>query len=115
MEFGRRYLWALARGQEEAEETLDPTQSLITAFFPVITPSPTATDDPTSARIRRASHRAVAQFWCLLLDSVALNSVPKGWGAVPPDHPFIGVQQAEGEKATLQLNLPPSIVWEDDT
>ena len=115
MEFGRRYLWALARGQEEAEETLDPTQSLITAFFPVITPSPTATDDLTSARIRRASHRAVAQFWCLLLDFVALNSVPKGWGAVPPDHPFIGVQQAEGEKATLQLNLPPSIVWEDDT
>ena len=39
----------------------------------------------------------------------------KGWGAVPPDHPFIGTQQAEGEKTTLKLNLPPSIVWEDDT
>ena len=98
MEFGRRYLWALARSQEETEEMVDPTQSLIIAFFPVIPPSPMATEDPTSARISRASHRAVAQFRCLLLDFVTLNSIPMGWGAGPPDHPFIGVQQGEGRR-----------------
>ena len=53
MGFGRRYLWALALGiggQEEAVKMLDPTQSLITAFPPVIT-TPSPTEDPMLLKI----------------------------------------------------------------
>ena len=64
MDWGRRYLWALTRQSEEAEELLDPTQTLITAFFPAVTPPvtqpPAATaEDQRADRVQRASHRAV--------------------------------------------------------
>ena len=113
MGFGHRFLWALHRGQEEQEELLDPTQSLITAFFPpVVSQSSQPPEDPTSALVRRASHRAVALFWSHLVEFVSLAHVPKGWTAVSATHPFIGVLK-EGERASLQLNLPPDVLWED--
>ena len=62
--------------------------------------------------VRRASHRAVALFWSYLVEFVALATVPKGWTAVSATHPFIGVLQEEGH-ASLQLNLPPGILWEN--
>jgi hypothetical protein len=113
MGFGHRFLWALHRGQEEQEELLDPTQSLITAFFPPVVPqSSQPPEDPTSALVRRASHRAVALFWSHLVEFVSLAHVPKGWTAVSATHPFIGVLK-EGGRASLQLNLPPDVLWED--
>ena len=112
MAFGHRFLWALQRGQEDQEALLDPTQTLITAFFPVATPPSQPPEDPTSVLVRRASHRAVAVFWSHLVEFVALAKVPKGWTAVPPTHPFIGVLQEE-EHASLQLNLPPGVLWEN--
>ena len=113
MGFGHRFLWALHRGQEEQEELLDPAQSLITAFFPpVVSQSSQIPEDPTSALVRRASHRAVALFWSHLVEFVSLAHVPKGWMAVSATHPFIGVLK-EGERASLQLNLPPDVLWED--
>ena len=113
MGFGHRFLWALHRGQEEQEELLDPTQSLITAFFPpVVSQTLQPPEDPTSALVRRASHRAVALFWSHLVDFVSLATVPQGWTAISVSHPFIGVLR-EGESASLQLNLPPDVLWED--
>ena len=112
MALGHRFLWALQRGQEEQEELLVPTQSLITAFFPVVSPPSQPPEDPSSVLVRRASHRAVALFWSYLVEFVALATVPKGWTAVSATHPFIGVLQEEGH-ASLQLNLPPGILWEN--
>ena len=113
MGFGHRFLWALHRGQEDQEELLDPTQSLITAFFPpVASQASQPPEDPATALVRRASHRAVALFWSHLVEFVSLAEVPKGWTAVPTTHPFIGVLR-EGERASLQLNLPPDVLWED--
>jgi hypothetical protein len=113
MGFGHRFLWALHRGQEEQEEILDPAQSLITAFFPpVVSQLSQPPEDPTSALVRRASQRAVALFWSHLVDFVSLAKVPQGWTAVSATHPFIGVHQ-EGERASLQLNLPPDVLWQD--
>ena len=111
MAFGHRFLWALQRGQEEQEALLDPTQSLITAFFPVVSPPPQPPEDPATVLVRRASHRAVALFWSHLVEFVSLK-VPKGWPAVTADHPFIGVLVEDG-RASLRLNLPPGVVWED--
>ncbi len=113
MAFGHRFLWALQRGQEEQEALLDPTQSLITAFFPpVASQASQPPEDPTSTLVRRASHRAVALFWSHIVEFVSLAEVPKGWTAVPTTHPFIGVLR-EGERGSLQLNLPPDVLWED--
>ena len=87
-------------------------QSLITAFFPVVPRSPQQPpEDPSTILVRRASHRAVAHFWSHLLDFVSLASVPEGWSALPTSHPFMGVRRAV-ERSSLQLNLPPGIVWE---
>ena len=113
MAFGHRFLWALHRGEEEMEESLDPTQSLITAFFPVVSlSSQQPPEDPKTILVRRASHRAVAHFWSHLVDFVSLASIPEGWSGLRTSHPFIGVRRAE-EQSSLQLNLPPGIVWED--
>ena len=63
MNWGRRYLWALSRDCEEAEELLDHTQTLITAFFPAIGPDsvpPVTEEDQQVSLVLRASHRAVA-------------------------------------------------------
>ena len=114
MDWGRRYLWALARDCEEAEELLDHTQTLITAFFPAADPAstpPATAEDQQATLVRRASHRAVAQLWCFLNDFVAQTDVPDGWQAIAADHPFIGVRE-EGGRARLQLNLPPGVEWE---
>jgi hypothetical protein len=116
MDWGRRYLWALTRQSEEAEELLDPTQTLITAFFPAVTPPVTQTpavtaEDQRAERVRRASHRTVVHFWCLLSDFVQQIYVPDEWRGFPATHPFIGIQ-GEDAQATLRLNLPPGVVWE---
>ena len=111
MAFGHRFLWALQRGQEEQDELLDPTQSLITAFFPVVPAPSQPPEDPASVLVRRASHRAVALFWSYLVEFVALAKVLKGWTAVSTTHPFLGVLREEGS-ASLQLNLPPGVLWE---
>jgi hypothetical protein len=109
MAFGHRFLWALQRGQEEQEELLDPTQNLITAFFPVVSPPAQPPEDPTSELVRRASHRAVALFWSYLVEFVELAKVPQGWTTVPTSHPFIGVLREDGH-ASLHLNLPPGVL-----
>ena len=114
MDWGRRYLWALSWDCEEAEESLDHTQTLITAFFPAIGPAstPPVTEEGQQATlVRRASHRAVAQFWCFLQDFVGQRYAPEEWRAVAATHPFIGVL-VEGGRARLQLNLPPGVEWE---
>ena len=62
--------------------------------------------------VRRASHRAVAQFWCFLQDFVEQRYAPEAWRAVSATHPFIGVL-AEGGRDRLLPNLPPGVVeWE---
>ena len=114
MNWGRRYLWALSRDCEEAEELLDHTQTLITAFFPPVAPASTAPvteEDREATLVRRASHRAVAQFWCFLQDFVEQRYAPEEWRAVAATHPFIGVL-VEGGTARLLLNLPPGVEWE---
>ena len=55
-------LWALHWAEEETEDCLDPTQSLITAFFPVVSQGSRTPEDQASILVRRASHRAVAVF-----------------------------------------------------
>ena len=112
--WGRRYLWALSRDCEETEELLDHTQTLITAFFPLVAPTSTAPvteEDRQATLVRRASHRAVAQFWCFLQDFVEQRYAPEEWRAVTATHPFIGVL-VEGGTARLLLNLPPGVEWE---
>ena len=112
--WGRRYLWALSRDCEETEELLDHTQTLITAFFPLVAPTSTAPvteEDRQVTLVRRASHRAVAQFWCFLQDFVEQRYAPEEWRAVGATHPFIGVL-VEGGTARLLLNLPPGVEWE---
>jgi hypothetical protein len=109
MDWGHRYLWALAQGCKEAEEDFDPTQPLITAFFPVVPPAqPAAPIDQPSNPVHRASRRAVVQFWRLVQDFVSLASVPIGWQKVAAYHPFLGVEGAGGQVA-LRLNLPPGV------
>ena len=114
MNWGRRYLWALSRDCEEAEELLDHTQTLITAFFPPVASASTAPvteEDRQATLVRRASHRAVAQFWCFLQDFVEQTYAPEEWRAVGATHPFIGVL-VEGGTARMLLNLPPGVEWE---
>ena len=38
--------------------------------------------------MRRASHQAVAQFWCFLQDFVEQRYAPEEWRAVSATHPF---------------------------
>ena len=113
-ELGRRRLWALSRDCEETEKLLDHSQTLITAFFHPVAPASTAPvteEDQQATPVRRASHRAVAQFWCFLQDFVGQRYAPEEWRAVAATHPFIGVL-VEGGRARLQLNLPPGVEWE---
>ena len=50
-----------------------------------------------------AAAGAVADFWGRLSGFVALRVVPRGWGSVPADHPFLG--RVSG--ASLVLRVPP--------
>ena len=110
------YFWALSRDCEETEELLDHTQTLITAFFPPVAPASTAPvteEDRQATLVRRASHRAVAQFWCFLQDFVEQKYSPEEWRTVAATHPFIGVLVSEGGRAGLLLNLlPPGVEWD---
>ena len=106
-ELGRRRLWALSRDCEETEKLLDHSQTLITAFFHPVAPASTAPvteEDQQATPVRRASHRAVAQFWCFLQDFVGQRYAPEEWRAVAATHPFIGVL-AEGERDGLLLMI----------
>ena len=112
MDWGRRYLWALYRDCEEAEELLDHTQTLITlAFFPAIGPtstSPVTKEDQQATLVSRASHRAVEQFWCFLRDFVGQGSAPEEWRrAVAATHPFVGVL-VEGLRESQTAALKPA-------
>ena len=99
MNWGRRYLWALSRDGEEAEELLDHTQTLITAFFPAIGPDsvpPVTEEDQQVSLVLRASHRAVAAWRsseCRFLqqDFVEQRHAPEDWRAVAATHLFIRV------------------------
>ena len=53
---GGRFLWALSQDCDEAEELLDHTQTLITAFFPAIGPAstlPMTEEDQQTTLVRR--------------------------------------------------------------
>ena len=108
MAFGRKTLLAISLGEEDQRDT---TQSLITAFFPILSGS-----RPSVSVVQRASRKAAAMFWCLLQDFVAVQEVPLGWGTeVAPDHPFVGVEAVgdggansqRGGLWRLRLNIPP--------
>lgn len=86
MERGRRALWHQALSDHRGEAR-----------------------DPNLVSI--ASKEAVVLFWCLLQDLADLQSVPNGWTALPPDHPFFGVTYEladDGSEAgpRLALRLP---------
>jgi len=117
MNRGRRHLWALTQKREEEEEHIDHTQTLITAFFPAAAPAAPSPlgeeEDQQAVLVRRASQRAVAEFWCFLVDFVQQQYAPEGWQSVAATHPFIGVR-GEGDGARMQLNLPPGVAWEEE-
>ena len=98
MEWGRRVMWALAKGEEEE---VAPGQTLITTFIPI-----EAGPEPPLPPADRAARKAASWFWCLMQDLVAVQEVPEGWGGLTPDHPFIGVVRLEGNKRHLRLNQP---------
>ena len=104
MAFGHRFLWALHRAEEE-RECLDPTQSLITTFFPVVSQGSHTPEDQASILVRQASHPAVALFRSFLVDFVSLSSVPPGWSSLAAAHPFIGMTGWQPFVPTAQ---PPS-------
>lgn len=54
-----------------------------------------AADDAVAAAlpasgVHAAGVVAVASFWGALADFAALETAPRGWGGVAPDHPFLG-------------------------
>ncbi len=69
------------------EELIGAGQTVITAFFPILTGTP----PPTV--MQRATRWASAWFWCLLQDFACIHSgVPPGLGTGPlADHPFLAV------------------------
>jgi hypothetical protein len=106
MSFGRKALWAL-HYEEVGQSPVDGAQTLITDHFQVVVGG-----RPTVSIVQRASRRAVAWFWCLLQDFVALQDVPLSWGDVPSSHPFVGVVScSEGQQVVrrLRLNPPPGL------
>jgi hypothetical protein len=115
MAFGRKLLWALSLGEDDAR---DSSQSLITDFFPLLSGS-----RPPVSLVQRASRKAAAQFWVLLQDFVAVQEIPSGWGTeVAPDHPFVGVETVGGGVVSsqgggrwrLRLNVPPGFNLPDN-
>jgi hypothetical protein len=107
MAFGRRALWAMTKEEEGAAGLVDATQTLITDYFPLL--SPVAA--PPATALQRAERAAAATFWCILQDVVGLQSMPAGWeAAVSAAHPFVGVVAGGTGAATLKMNLPPGYV-----
>jgi hypothetical protein len=119
MWFGRRLLWALHKEQPPR----DPSQRLITEFFPVVErdrgdggaeggslggSSPSGSVGNVSASpTERAGRKAAARFWELLQDLAVLGLPKKDvrWKDVPEGHPFLEVRQ----QSLLAVNLPETI------
>ena len=102
MAFGRRMMWSL----HLSEQSADPRQTLITQFFLPVQQL------RLPSVVVRAARRAAARFWERLQDLVMLDDFPvkdQRWDGVPPDHPFVGVEQVPqrpGKPLRFVLNLP---------
>lgn len=58
--------------------------------------------------VRRTSRWAVARFWALLADFVALRCVPRAWRrACPPDHPFLSYDSQARRWCVNRPVMPP--------
>ena len=104
-------MWALLKEEQEELVDVDPQQTLITDFFPLIDDGADAEPAPDLSAAQRASRKAAAWFWSLLQDFVSLKKAPSEWVEVPIDHPFIGVRQfrptADNDVMLIpKLNLP---------
>ena len=69
---------------------------------------------PPTPASRRAGNRAAAWLWHLLGEFASLGQIPKAWGDVSPDHPFLcGVGGEGGQPPRLAVNLPGRLTEEE--